>query len=83
MVSAKGIILNPVQLRLSLLKEGIREADVEYAIIALPSEHRDVAMIHFKHGSEFSRDSPLISMLGQILGLTEQQIDNLFIQGAD
>lgn len=55
---------------------------VEPAIAALPSPQREIAMIDWQAATEFRRDHELIALLGMALGLTEQQIDALFIDAA-
>lgn len=65
------------QARLALLAAGVL-GDVAPALAALPSPHRDAAEIEWEYASEVRRDAPLIAALGGALGLTEDQIDDLF-----
>lgn len=65
------------QARLALLAAKIL-GDVAPALAALPSPHRDAAEIEWEYASEVRRDAPLIAALGSALGLTEDQIDDLF-----
>lgn len=65
------------QARLALLAAGVL-GDVAPALAALPSPHRDAAEIEWEYASEVRRDAPLIAALGSALGLTEDQIDDLF-----
>lgn len=63
------------QLRLGLLKIGIKPADVAAAIVALPADQRDQAEIEWDYASEYRRDHPLIATLGDSFGLSADQID--------
>lgn len=65
------------QARLALLAAGVL-GDVAPALAALPSPHRDAAEIEWEYASEVRRDAPLIAAIGSALGLTEDQIDDLF-----
>lgn len=65
----------------ALLADGLLHM-VEPAIAALPQPDRDIAMIEWAAATEFRRDHFLIAMIGTALGLTEQQIDALFIDAA-
>ncbi len=67
--------LSARQLRLGLLKIGIKPADVAAAIDALPEDQRDQAEIEWDYASEYRRDHPLIATLGQTFGLSADQID--------
>lgn len=63
------------QLRLGLLKIGIKPADVAAAIAALPADQRDAAEIEWDYASEYRRDHPLIATLGDSFGLSADAID--------
>ncbi len=64
----------------ALLAAGLL-ALVEPAIAALPSPQREIAQIEWQ-ATEFRRDHELIALIGVALGLTESQIDALFIDAA-
>jgi len=71
-------VLEPLtarQLRLGLLKIGIKPADVATAISALPADQRDQAEIEWDYASEYRRDHPLIATLGDSFGLSAGDID--------
>lgn len=67
------------QLRLGLLSLG-KLADVPTAISALPSPEREQAEIEWQYASEFRRLHPLIVQLIPILGLTDEQIDPVWME---
>lgn len=66
------------QARLALLDANLLNA-VDAAIDAMQSPAREQAIIEWEYSSTVKRDSHLISELMPALGLTEQQVDDLFI----
>lgn len=73
--------ITPRQARLALLGAGML-ATVEGAFAQLPEPQKTAASIEWEYATSIERTSPLVSQFGPMLGLTEQQIDALFIQGA-
>lgn len=69
------------QLRLGLLSLGKLDA-VPFAIAALPSPEKEQAEIEWQFASEFRRLHPLIVKLIPILGLTDEQVDTVWLQFA-
>lgn len=69
------------QARLALHAAGILP-QVQPAINALPEPDKTVAQIEWEYSSEVFRNREFINMLGSQLGLTDEQIDQLFIQAA-
>ncbi|WP_312381631.1 hypothetical protein [Stutzerimonas balearica] len=69
------------QARLAMLHAVILD-DVEALIAAMPGDEGRAARIDWEYALEVRRDWPLIGALGPQLGLTEQQIDDLFIYAA-
>ena len=67
------------QLRLGLLSLG-KLGDVPAAIAALPSPDKEQAEIEWQYASEFRRLHPLIVQLIPILGLSDDQIDGVWIE---
>lgn len=65
------------QARLALLGTGLL-ATVEQALAALPDIEGEVARIEWEYALEIRRDSPLIAALAPALGLTANQVDDLF-----
>lgn len=65
------------QARLALLQAGLLSS-VEAAIAALPEPERTAAHIEWEYATEMKRDHVLISTLAVGLGLSAEQIDNLF-----
>lgn len=72
------------QLRLALLRLGITSDHVEARIAALeiaPIE-REAAMIEWRDSNTYQRDHWLVQMLGNALGMTEAQIDAVWVNAA-
>lgn len=69
------------QARQAMLSAGIL-AQVDALIAAMPGEEGESARIDWNHARDVKRDWPLIGALGPQMGLTEQQIDDLFIYAA-
>lgn len=69
------------QARLALHAAGIL-SQVQPAIDALPDPPKTLAQIEWDYSSEVFRNREFVNMLGSQLGLTDEQIDDLFIQAA-
>lgn len=69
------------QARLAMLGAGILD-EVEALIQQMPGDEGRAARIDWEYALDVRRDWPLINALGSQLGLTEQQIDELFIGAA-
>lgn len=69
------------QARLALLGAGVLD-QVAGAIAELESPHRETAQIEWEFSSTVDRGRPLVAMLGPKLGLTDEQLDQLFITAA-
>lgn len=65
------------QLRLGLLSAGIAPAQVTAAIEAMPpGPEREEAMIEWEYATTFGRCHPLISIVADALGLTDEEVDS-------
>lgn len=69
------------QARRALHQEGLL-SQVEAAIQALPDPPKTEAIIEWEYSNEVQRYNGFVSQLAPILGLSEQDLDNLFILGA-
>lgn len=69
------------QARQAMLSAGIL-GQVDALISAMPGDEGESARIDWNHAREVKRDWPLIGALGPQMGLSEQQIDDLFIYAA-
>lgn len=69
------------QARLALLGAGVLST-VQAAIAALPSPQKEAAEIEWEYAQEVQRNHGLVPAMAQALGMTESQIDDLFIAAA-
>lgn len=66
------------QARLALLAAGFLEG-VTKALSELPEPNKSAALIEWEYALEVRRDSPLIVAASSALGLTDEQVDALFV----
>lgn len=66
------------QARLAMLNSGIL-ADVEAMIATMPGDDGAAARIDWEFAQDVRRDWPLVAALGAQLGMSSEQIDDLFI----
>lgn len=69
------------QARHALLGAGLL-SQVEAAIEAFPEPAKSTAKIEWEYSTTLDRDNPVVLQLIPLLGLTEQQVDQLFITAA-
>ena len=69
------------QARLTLLGAGLL-SQVDAAIASLPSPQKEAAQIEWEYAAVVQRNSGLVPAMAQALGMTESQIDDLFIAAA-
>lgn len=69
------------QARLAMLQAGILD-DVETLIQQMPGEEGRAARIDWEYALDVKRDWPLIEALGAQLGMSGEQIDEMFIAAA-
>ena len=69
------------QARLALLGAG-KLAAVNAAINALPSPTKEAAQIEWEYSQEVQRHNGFVSLLAPVLGMTEADLDALFVAGA-
>lgn len=66
------------QARLALLQQGLL-SQVQTAIDSLPSPQKEAAQIEWDYSSEVHRDKPFVQLLGAALGLSNEELDDLFV----
>ncbi|MCA2864905.1 MAG: hypothetical protein IM323_16240 [Microcystis sp. M049S1] len=69
------------QARLALLEQGLL-TQVNNAVATMPGELGDKARIEWEFSKAVRRDKPLVQVVAASLGLTSQQIDDLFALAA-
>jgi hypothetical protein len=69
------------QARLALLENGLL-ANVQPAINSLPEPDKTKAQIEWDYSNALQRSNPFVAVLGTALGLSSQDLDDLFIQAS-
>jgi hypothetical protein len=69
------------QARLALLDAELL-ANVQPAINSLPEPDKTKAQIEWDYSNALQRSNPFVDVLGAALGLSSQDLDNLFIQAS-
>lgn len=75
------VVVSMRQARLALLAAGYL-SQVNAAVSAMQGAEGDAARIEWEYAQEVRRDSALVASLSSALGLTEEQLDDLFTSGA-
>jgi hypothetical protein len=71
------------QIRLWLLRQGISLTSVDAAIDAIPDQlQRDSVRVEWDYAPYVERSHPMLVPLAAALGLTEQQVDQAFIEAS-
>lgn len=73
--------ITPRQARQAIVLSGLSLATIEGAMDLLPEPHASLAKIEWEYSTLIIRSNLLIEQMGLILGLTTEQIDDLFILG--
>ena len=69
------------QARLALLENNLL-ANVQPAINSLPEPDKTKAQIEWEYSNALQRSNPFVAVLGAALGLSSQDLDDLFIQAS-
>jgi hypothetical protein len=70
--------VTPRQMRQALVLSGISIATVESALNTLPEPLKELALIEWEYSTVFVRTNALVDQLGDSLGWTSEQLDNLW-----
>jgi hypothetical protein len=73
--------ITPRQARLALLGAGLLET-VQAAFAEIPEPQRTAAQIEWDYALTIERGSPLVAQMAAALGMTDEQVDALFVAGA-
>lgn len=72
------------QLRLGLFSNGIALSQVQATLDAMPAgADRDKAQIEWEYATTFNRTHPLIATVSAALGLSDEQIDAMWMAAVD
>lgn len=74
-------VVTMAQAKLALLYAGLYE-QVEQALADLPEPQKTAALIEWNHRQTLERGHPLVGQVADGLGLTEQQLDELFLDAS-
>lgn len=74
--------VTPRQIRQALILHGVSLTDIENALALLPEPTRSLAQIEWEYSVMFLRRNPLVEQVGQMLGWTSEQLDDLWIFAA-
>jgi hypothetical protein len=70
--------VTPRQMRQALILSGVSLTDIDAALDSLPEPTKSLAKIEWEYSIAFKRLNPLVASVGQILGWTSQQLDDLW-----
>ncbi|ATB03626.1 hypothetical protein VP03_12340 [Sinorhizobium meliloti] len=72
------------QFRLGLVNNGLTPAQVTATIEAMPNgSAKETALIEWEYATTFNREHPLIATVGAALGLSDEQIDAMWVAAVD
>lgn len=75
--------ITPRQVRFQLLKIGVTSQMIIDAINAyIPEPDKTLALIEWEYSIGFERNAPFIDGVGMLVGLTSEQIDDLWTEAA-
>lgn len=75
-------VVTPRQIRLALVVSGIPISVIESTIDSLPEPQKSMTRITWEYSTEFQRSNPMLAAMSPMLGLTSEQVDNLFVLAA-
>ena len=75
-------VVTPRQMRVALIMSGTSIASIEAMINALNEPDQSIVRTTWEYSTEFKRDNEILNSMAGSLGMTETDIDNLFILAA-
>lgn len=79
--SARLEDISPRQIAYALLSIGITESQVIAAINQLPSPQKEQGVIAWNRSNYFVRTEPAVEMIGALMNLTSEQLDDIWKLG--
>ena len=73
--------ISQMKLRKQLILSGISIASVDALIQSLPQPNRDLIYTMWEYAVVFDRSNPELNAMAQMLEITQQQLDEIFING--
>lgn len=73
--------ISQMKLRKQLILSGISIASIDALIQSLPQPNRDLIYTMWEYAVVFDRQNPELNAMAQMLNITQQQLDEIFING--
>ena len=73
--------ISQMKLRKQLILSGISIASIDALIQSLPQPNRDLIYNMWEYALVFDRHNPELNAMAQMLEITQQQLDEIFING--
>jgi hypothetical protein len=73
--------ISQMKLRKQLILSGISIASIDALIQSLPQPNRDLIYTMWEYAVVFDRHNPELNAMSQMLEITQQQLDEIFING--
>ena len=70
------------QLKLQLTLSGFNMSTIDGAINSLPEPNRSIALISWNDASEFDRNDSLLQVMASMLGISDSELDQIFIDAS-
>lgn len=71
--------VTPRQIRQALILSGVSLQSITDALATLEEPTKSLAMAEWEYSIAFQRNRPLVASVGQMLGWTSEQLDNLWL----
>ena len=75
--------ISPRQIRMALLNLGLAENAIDGAISNLSSPQKEQAQIAWKYSTSFKRDAEAVAIIGALLSLSSEQLDQIWKIGSN
>ena len=72
-------IVTPRQMRVALIMSGTSIASIEAMIAALPEPDQSIVRTTWEYSTYFDRNNEILNSMAANLGLSQTEVDNLFI----
>ena len=72
-------IITARQLRLQLVLNGFDLNTIDLIIDSLPEPNKSIAKVSWEYATTFEREHQMLSLIAQQIGITETELDTIFI----
>jgi len=73
--------ISQMKLRKQLILSGIAISSIDALIQSLPQPNRDLIYTMWEYAVVFDRNNPELNAMAEMLNITQQQLDEIFIKG--